>query len=419
MDSYENLYQAVEMRTLYGKSSDTTSFVMVHVLFIPQNTYMTCTIFEHIATMEHKRAATSAAEDAALHVKKTPSNDSSTAIVTHLSRITFEHITTMEHKRAATSAAEDAAFHVKKTPSNDSGTVMVTPERAKKPRHDEGGGSESNRRWPRPQETRTRGTEKQEQVSEEADKEQDSVGDNDDHNEDGDAPAVVDGANKPLKAATIALVTADSVMGFPKYPLATNRELMTQHIEFVNWAKKMKKQGSVYGRLKDFLEWVESPEGKGFEKLTFGQHIGQTFAEVALNDPGYHIRYMHMLRKKGESPSDKLAAYISWFKETRGTSSALNKTPRISNKSTSTISGNEQFTFGQHKGQTFHMVAINDPSYHRRYMSMNESLHPEMDRYIEYFHLCGDQQAAHEGEMDAIAYHAEIYRPCWHSAQYD
>jgi hypothetical protein len=325
--------------------------------------------------------------------------------------------TAMERKRAAASAAVDAALHVKKRPTNDSATVIVTPERAKKPRLHEGGDPNPTEDGHGPGK---REPEAEEQVSEEAEKEQDSVGDNGGDNEDGDVPAVVVDSNTPPETATNALVTADSVMGFPKHPHATNREIMTQHIDFVNWAKSKKEQGSVYGRLKDFLEWVESPEGKGFEKFTFGQHKGQTFAEVALHDPEYHVRYIHVLRKKGESPSGKLAAYISWFKKTRGTSSALNRTPtKISNTSTSINDGNERFTFGLHKGQTFQEVADKDPSYHLRYMAMNKSLHPEMARYIGYFDECGDQQAAHEGEMDAIAYHAGIYRPCCYSAQDD
>jgi hypothetical protein len=193
-----------------------------------------------------------------------------------------------------------------------------------------------------------------------------------------------------------------------------------------------KKGGSPSAELAAYISWfektrgtrsalkVESPEGKGFEKFTFGQHKGQTFAEVALHDPKYHVRYIHVLRKKGESPSAELAAYISWFEKTSGTRSALNRTPtRISNTSTSINDGNERFTFGQHKGKTFQEVADKDPSYHLRYMAMNTSLHPEIARYNGYFDECGDHQAAHEGEMDVIAYHAGIYRPCWYSAQDD
>ncbi len=104
----------------------------------------------------------------------------------------------MEHKQAAASGAEDAALHVKKTPSNDSGTVIVTPERAEKPRHNEGGGYKSNMIWPRPRATLTRVAE--EQVSEEAENEQESIGDNDGNNDDGETPAVVVNANKPLEA---------------------------------------------------------------------------------------------------------------------------------------------------------------------------------------------------------------------------
>ena len=58
-------------------------------------------------------------------------------------------------------------------------------------------------------------------------------------------------------------VTADAVMGFGKHSNATYREIMTQQSEYVNWAKS--KKDSARGKLKDFLEWVESPEGKSLE----------------------------------------------------------------------------------------------------------------------------------------------------------
>ena len=58
-------------------------------------------------------------------------------------------------------------------------------------------------------------------------------------------------------------VTADAVMGFGKHSNATYREIVTQQSEYVNWAKS--KKDSARGKLKDFLEWVESPEGKSLE----------------------------------------------------------------------------------------------------------------------------------------------------------
>ena len=139
-------------------------------------------------------------------------------------------------------------------------------------------------------------------------------------------------------------MTADSVMGFPMLPKATNREIMTQHIDFVNWAKSKKEKGPVYGRLKDFLEWVESPEGKGFGRFTFGQHKGQSFADVALRDPEYYVRYMHALQKHGESPHGELALYIAWFKNTKGAGSVQKRTlTRIRNYSSATNIGNLPF----------------------------------------------------------------------------
>ncbi len=59
-------------------------------------------------------------------------------------------------------------------------------------------------------------------------------------------------------------------------------------------------------------------------RFTFGQHRGLTFKEVAFRDPGYHVRYMYVLRKEGEYPFALFAAYIIWFEKTNSERNTFN-----------------------------------------------------------------------------------------------
>jgi hypothetical protein len=101
-------------------------------------------------------------------------------------------------------------------------------------------------------------------------------------------------------------ITADTIMGFPSHPTSTNRELMTKHYSFVEWAHRKEEEGVACGRLQAFLDWVSSPEGKQLEeeheRFTFLVHKGQTFLETARADPGYHMRYAYMLKRDKEKP---------------------------------------------------------------------------------------------------------------------
>lgn len=200
-------------------------------------------------------------------------------------------------------------------------------------------------------------------------------------------------------------ITADTVMGFPNYPNATNRELIEKHYGFVEWAKKKYDNDEVYGRLEEFCDWLYSPEGKQIdqenERFTYGVHKGQTFKEIAENDPSYHTRCIHMLRK--EEPTGQLARYIEWFEKAKKSGSILGDKRH-------NVNGSERFTFGMHRGETFRDVAENDPSYHLRFTAVNNSPNEVMVRYIQYFNVHGDHEAAHQGEMDTLAYHAGIYR---------
>ncbi len=65
------------------------------------------------------------------------------------------------------------------------------------------------------------------------------------------------GYSNPTEENNSNQVTADTVMGFPKYPTLTNGEIMMQHYGFVSWDRSKK---SARRKLKAFLEWVETLE---------------------------------------------------------------------------------------------------------------------------------------------------------------
>lgn len=216
-------------------------------------------------------------------------------------------------------------------------------------------------------------------------------------------------------------VTAETVMGFPSHPYASNGEIMKNHHGFVVWAKKKSADGDAQGRLAEFVEWVESPEGQrleleieGDEKFTFGQHRGETFTQVAQNDPGYHGRYLYVLSKKGEEPNDMLSRYISWFQKSGYTVPSSTSETRRPSAATSRLRvelGSECFESGGHRGKTFRWVARNDPSYHLRCEATGYN--PEgMESYRRYFAQYGDHYAAARGEHDAIACALGIHYDC-------
>ncbi len=75
--------------------------------------------------------------------------------------------------------------------------------------------------------------------------------------------------------------------------------------------------------------------------------------------------------------------------------------------------------FGHHKGQTLQRVAVKDPPYHQRYIAMNESLRPEMVGTLSILSNVVITKLHVGSGSDDIAYHAEIYRPCWRRAGKD
>ena len=219
------------------------------------------------------------------------------------------------------------------------------------------------------------------------------------------------------------VLTAESIMGFPRYPNASNGEIMKNHYDFVIWAKKKKANDEASGGLLAFVEWVESPEGQRLElesegniKFGFGKHVGKTFMEVAQTDPGYHERYLNALRRKGEEPNGVLSQYISWFKKggwVSSLSATASPSPAAAPRSSRVepdFNGSEKFTSGRHKGKTFRYVATADPSYHLRCESTGYSP-GGIERYRRYFARNGDQYAAAREERATIAYYAGIYVP--------
>jgi hypothetical protein len=170
-------------------------------------------------------------------------------------------VISMDRKRAAESACQPPS---------------VTPEKAKKPRRDEGGESKPKA--------------KEEGIVDEAEADEDE----DNNSEDEEYSDRVD--------------TKNSIMGFGKYARLTYQEVMTDHYDYVIWAKTQ--AGDATGGLRDFLDWVESPEGETIfpQRFTFGMHKGKSFQTVAVKDPSYHRRYKAMKPK-----CHKLDDYISYF----------------------------------------------------------------------------------------------------------
>lgn len=182
-------------------------------------------------------------------------------------------------------------------------------------------------------------------------------------------------------------VTADTVMGFPRYPDRTNRYIVTQHPDFVLWARRKHESGEAFGNLRLFVEWLDTPEGQeldfegqGNQKLGFGKYGDITFKQLAKTDPDYHVRFMSALKRKGEEPDPMLALYASFYERYQD-----KLKPNDSNNS----HDNQIFTFGKYNGKSFREVAKSDPGYHVRYRraleERGENLSPQLLEYIKWY----------------------------------
>ena len=113
-------------------------------------------------------------------------------------------------------------------------------------------------------------------------------------------------------------VNGDTVMGFRKHPNRSNKDIMMHDFGFAIWARGVKDPTD---NLAAFAEWTYSDEAKGMEfearengTFSFGQHAGNSFAQVAASDPKYHTRYMHMMKMKGQKPPSVLSRYMDYLK---------------------------------------------------------------------------------------------------------
>jgi hypothetical protein len=110
-------------------------------------------------------------------------------------------------------------------------------------------------------------------------------------------------------------LTGDTEMGFGMYKEETCRDVMISHYDYIRWGRSQEKPT---GELARFLKWTNSDEGKalegegqGNEKFTTysKQHTGETFRQVAKDDPSYHLRFKHMR----PGPDPVLDRYSAWF----------------------------------------------------------------------------------------------------------
>lgn len=234
------------------------------------------------------------------------------------------------------------------------------------------------------------------------------------------------------------VVTGDTVLGFQRHPNLSNREILLQQQGFVQWARKQQNPNSQ--NLVAFKIWLNSSEAKslanlanrGNETFPFGQHKGLKFAEIAMEDPEYHERYMRALRAKNRAPSEVLSRYIRFYndwsrvqkfssgqKKRKATNAATRQQSEAANKRSQyrrelSMRRNERFPFGQHRGQPFWMVARDDPSYHLRFKVMDDSPNEVLDRYIEWFNEYGPgphvaAQAEHEFLGVMLGVHPALY----------
>ena len=112
---------------------------------------------------------------------------------------------------------------------------------------------------------------------------------------------------------------------------------------------------------------------------------------------------MFMLAKNRKEPNPVLSRYVAWFEKKKRHTSTTVQSSEARIISQADDSGEEQFTFGKHRGQSFRWVASNDPSYHLR--CMEKGYRPDkncMNNYEKYFEHHGDRFAAEKGERDAI-----------------
>lgn len=152
---------------------------------------------------------------------------------------------------------------------------------------------------------------------------------------------------------------ADTIMGFPSHLTSANREIMLEHLDFFRWAKE---QQNPVGGQQAFLERCQLEEGKalkmegmGNDIFGFGQHRGESFQEIAENEPTYHERFMKILSRRNEEPNAGLARYIHWYKKYKQQKHTCRNSKKVAPVRNRILSNKsrKRFPFGQHKGKTF------------------------------------------------------------------
>ena len=189
---------------------------------------------------------------------------------------------------------------------NGSMAALVTPEKTKKPRHiDEGENTN---------------------IAEDLFYRDDGEEEEEDDEDEGEAAK----EEKEEQVDDSNQLTAETVMGFGRHRYDTYRMVMTQDYQYVKWVVQWVKSldTDVNGKLNQFLEWFDSPEGRFMEMeaarnqiFTYGLHKGLTFEHVARCDPTYHSRYMYCLELNGPTLDEEmfkcLIAYITWYDGTK------------------------------------------------------------------------------------------------------
>lgn len=200
------------------------------------------------------------------------------------------------------------------------------------------------------------------------------------------APAPIIAEEEEATAGEV--ISGASVMGFPSHPRTTNRDLVLYHRGFVEWARS---QSNPRDRLIPFVHWLDSEEARtleqesqenqeiiahhlGHEVFTFGQHIGESFYQVAWKDPRYHERFRSYLESQGGQPlGGTILRYENWYDGYAMT------TPSLRDSFT------EVFPAGEHEGKTFSQVSTQDPAYHLRHRRQLWNI--IFRRYLEWFRL--------------------------------
>lgn len=115
-------------------------------------------------------------------------------------------------------------------------------------------------------------------------------------------------------------------MGFPSHPNTTNGDIMKNEYGFVLWMRKKREDGELFsGRMTDFIDWVESPEGKTLETETLQQRRsvekksrGKKHSTLESTKAKHLLKLQWMIQNniyRGEAPLPVLARYISWFEK--------------------------------------------------------------------------------------------------------